>query len=167
MDLMDTAQLLGNFGEFVGSIAVVTTLIFVGIQVRHGWRALNENTLLARVAAADKSFEQHAEWRTRLINNGEVASIFLRGGKKEPLTEEDQYRYEMICFDWIFAQWRGYERSIAVKDRELASELVRVSAQYASDYPGFREMLESLDGHPTFKLYIDPVMHRLSTEHQE
>ena len=34
MDLVTTAQLLGNFGEFFGAIAVVATLIFVGIQVR-------------------------------------------------------------------------------------------------------------------------------------
>ncbi len=39
MDLMSTAQLLGNFGEFFGAVAVVATLIFVGIQVRQSTAA--------------------------------------------------------------------------------------------------------------------------------
>ena len=34
MDLMDTAQLLGNFGEFVGAIAVVVTLVYLSVQIR-------------------------------------------------------------------------------------------------------------------------------------
>ncbi len=35
MTLMDTAQLLGNFGEFFGAIAVVGTLAYLAVQVRH------------------------------------------------------------------------------------------------------------------------------------
>ena len=34
MDLMDTAQLRGNFGEFVGAIAVVVTLVYLSVQIR-------------------------------------------------------------------------------------------------------------------------------------
>ncbi len=34
MDLTETAQLLGNFGEFFGAIVVVMSLIYVGKQVR-------------------------------------------------------------------------------------------------------------------------------------
>ena len=34
MDLLSTAQLLGNFGEFVGAIAVVVTLFYLAAQVK-------------------------------------------------------------------------------------------------------------------------------------
>ena len=34
MDLMDTAQLLGNFCEVVGAIAVVVTLLYLATQIR-------------------------------------------------------------------------------------------------------------------------------------
>lgn len=33
MTLMETSQLLGNFGEFVGAIAVVLTLIYLTTQI--------------------------------------------------------------------------------------------------------------------------------------
>jgi hypothetical protein len=34
MDLMSAAQLLGSFGEFVGAIAVVATLVYLSVQIR-------------------------------------------------------------------------------------------------------------------------------------
>ncbi len=34
MNLMDTAQLLGNFGEFFGAIAVVATLAYLAVQIK-------------------------------------------------------------------------------------------------------------------------------------
>ena len=44
MDLMDVAQLLGNFGEFIGAIAVVVTLFYLAVQVRHSKEATEANT---------------------------------------------------------------------------------------------------------------------------
>ena len=44
MDLMSTAQLLGNLGEFLGAIAVVVTLFYLAVQVRHGKEATEANT---------------------------------------------------------------------------------------------------------------------------
>ena len=35
MDHQTFAQLLGNYGEFIGSIAVLATLIYLTVQVRH------------------------------------------------------------------------------------------------------------------------------------
>ncbi len=43
MDLNDTAQLLGNFGEFVGAIAVVISLVYLAIQLRMNTKALRAN----------------------------------------------------------------------------------------------------------------------------
>ena len=44
MSLMEMAQLLGNFGEFIGAIAVVATLVYLAIQVRHSKSAVDANT---------------------------------------------------------------------------------------------------------------------------
>jgi hypothetical protein len=44
MDHQTFAQLLGNYGEFVGAIAVVITLIYLAIQVRHSKEATEANT---------------------------------------------------------------------------------------------------------------------------
>ena len=47
MDHQAFAQMLGNYGEFVGAIAVVVTLVYLASQVRHNTRSLNEGRKLA------------------------------------------------------------------------------------------------------------------------
>ena len=44
MDQQAFAQLLGNYGEFLGAVAVVVTLVYLSIQVRHGKEATEANT---------------------------------------------------------------------------------------------------------------------------
>ncbi len=44
MSLMESAQLLGNFGEFVGAIAVVVTLAYLSVQVRQHSEAVRSST---------------------------------------------------------------------------------------------------------------------------
>ena len=44
MDHQAFAQLLGNYGEFIGAIAVVLTLVYLAAQVKHGKAALDANT---------------------------------------------------------------------------------------------------------------------------
>ena len=47
MDHQAFAQLLGSYGEFVGSFAVLATLIYVALQVRHSRDLLEENRRIA------------------------------------------------------------------------------------------------------------------------
>ena len=41
---METIQMLGSLGEFVGAIAVVATLVYLAIRVRHSKEAMEGNT---------------------------------------------------------------------------------------------------------------------------
>ncbi len=47
MTLMETSQLLGNFGEFIDAIAVVLTLAYLALQLRQNTRSLDEGRRLA------------------------------------------------------------------------------------------------------------------------
>jgi hypothetical protein len=44
MDHLTFAQLLGSYGEFIGAIAVVATLFYLAVQVRHSKEATEANT---------------------------------------------------------------------------------------------------------------------------
>ena len=48
MDHETFAQLLGNYGQFVGAIAVVVTLGYLAIQVRHSRQATEANMQIAQ-----------------------------------------------------------------------------------------------------------------------
>ncbi len=56
MTLMETAQLMGNFGEFFGAFAVVATLFYLAVQVRHGKEAT-----LANTKSVDQAERVHGE----------------------------------------------------------------------------------------------------------
>ncbi|KPK34630.1 MAG: hypothetical protein AMJ65_18070 [Phycisphaerae bacterium SG8_4] len=98
MDLMSTAQLLGNFGEFVGAIAVVVTLAYLAVQVRQSretfganTRALDEAQKQARVnALRELAFNWNGIIRDAM-GSRDAAAIFLRGNRDiEELDEIEQ-----------------------------------------------------------------------------
>ena len=63
MTLMETAQLLGNFGEFFGAIAVVATLGYLTLQVR-------QNTLAMQSTAEVEAARQNIRAALETTTNG-------------------------------------------------------------------------------------------------
>jgi hypothetical protein len=51
MDIQGVAQLLGNFGEFVGAVAVFLTLVYLSIQIRQNTHSMDESRRLSTVQA--------------------------------------------------------------------------------------------------------------------
>ena len=101
MDLMSTAQLLGNFGEFVGAIGVVGTLIYLAVQVRQSkkaldanTKALDENRTLTRADSVRDATSRWSEVTSRISQNRDGASVFLRGNENLfDLDDVDQFTY--------------------------------------------------------------------------
>jgi hypothetical protein len=76
---------LGNIGEFVASIGVLVTLIYLAIQIR-------QNTATTQVqirqAIADSQF---ANINSR-ATDAQLPMIIMKANRGEPLTEEEEYR---------------------------------------------------------------------------
>ncbi len=53
MDIQGIAQLLGNFGEFFGAIAVVVTLVYLASQLRQNTNALRSTVYTSYVQNAN------------------------------------------------------------------------------------------------------------------
>lgn len=62
MDHQAFAQLLGNYGEFVGAIAVVATLFYLAVQVKQSKEATKANTQSVRGRA---SWDAEVAWADR------------------------------------------------------------------------------------------------------
>ena len=52
MDLVTAAQLLGNFGEFIGALAVLFTLIYLAVQTRATRTSMELQTFMASMATS-------------------------------------------------------------------------------------------------------------------
>ncbi len=74
MTLMETAQILGNFGEFFGAMAVVASLIYLAVQVKHGARSTK--------ISATQSFAEVDNGFIGVINlSRELPEVLHRGAK--------------------------------------------------------------------------------------
>ena len=78
MTVMETVQVLGNLGEFVGAIAVVLTLVYLANQVRYSKEALSENTNSVRAAAAAATQESLATLNELLASDSDLAKLYSR-----------------------------------------------------------------------------------------
>jgi len=75
MDLMSTAQLLGNFGEFISSIAVLGTLIYLAIQIRHSKELLEKNHTIALSQVQQARADHGREQQLLLSDSTHLASV--------------------------------------------------------------------------------------------
>ncbi len=51
MTFIELSEVLGHLGEFIGAIAVLLTLIYLAIQVKHNNRLHQESNVLAQSQA--------------------------------------------------------------------------------------------------------------------
>ena len=95
MDLMQTSQLLGNFGEFVGAIAVVATLLYLATQVRQGKLATQANTKAIHAQAmSDVTRNIQAEMHI-YTQTPELSEAMFKMSRDEPLSEKEMFLVDL------------------------------------------------------------------------
>lgn len=94
MSALEFSQLLGNYGEFVGAIAIVITLFYLAIQVRQNTRMMRASI---RQARADSTAHLYSLGATSVI-----AEIRDKESRGEALTGIEEER----MFLWNVSIWR-------------------------------------------------------------
>ncbi len=94
MSTLGFSQLLGNYGEFVGAIAIVGTLVYLAVQVRQNTRMMRASI---RQARSDTSAQLWARGA-----NSIVAEIQAKEARGETLDDVEERRMVM----WHISQWR-------------------------------------------------------------
>jgi hypothetical protein len=101
MSVMDTVQLLGNLGDFIGSIAVLATLIYLAVQVRQAKRQLTVAGMQTRANHARGALED-------IITSSELVDIFAKLDFIDygdfGLTKEETVRFGAWCHTWMQAE---------------------------------------------------------------
>jgi hypothetical protein len=119
MSILELSQILGNFGEFVGAIAVVATLIYLATQVRDAGRA-------AQFTAVQANRNQRMAFWLAGRESSYIPAIFTKVRSNQPLDEEESIRLSLHhSANWglIYAEWVQKELGSAgefqVKDHVL------------------------------------------------
>ena len=101
---METIQMLGSLGEFVGAIAVVATLVYLAIQVRHSKEAMEANTKSVDESRKLATVEAQQRWTEMFVNDCIAAresdympaiTLKLREEGFDSLTPEEQVRQRL------------------------------------------------------------------------
>ncbi|MGD8416350.1 MAG: hypothetical protein PVH91_04780 [Pseudomonadales bacterium] len=139
MDHQAFAQMLGNYGEFLGAIAVVVTLVYLAIQVRHSKVATEANTKSLNLQAYQTW--QAANLQINLgLSNPAQSEIYMRGaGDSSNLTFETQVSFaQMNLTIFQMAQSADYQYRSGLLDEELwEAEMNRAAGLLA--IPGVRQ----------------------------
>ena len=111
MTLMETAQLLGNFGEFVGAIAVVGTLGYLAVQVRQNAKSTESNAIAQ--AASD-----HLANMRSLVENPGLAVAEQKRQRGDALDSLESIQLTV----WYNCLLRGAETHVQIAKLGLVPE---------------------------------------------
>ena len=107
--------LWASVAEIISATAVVISLLYVAIQIKHNTVAVQANTFK----------EVATEWgglQLAIIENSDFAKILVKAESGESLTPSEAYRLSTWIF-YMFANWEqaflGYERGLLGEEEWL------------------------------------------------
>ena len=145
---------LASIAEVIGAIAIVVSLIYVGVQVEDSTRAV-------RSATASETATAISSWYSDLGTNFQASDVFLRGGPKpELLTPAETAQYIFLTHGLMYQyQTAYYLAEEGTLDVELQQSLME-TFQGIRELPGFLMYWEQR-GHvfqPGFRAFVENVV---------
>lgn len=136
MDHKEFAQLLGNYGEFIGAIAVVVTLVYLAVQIKQ--------SATSALANAYQSWVSANVGINVAMSNAYQSSMILTGNMDSTkLTEESAVGYLMLHLAMFqMGQATDYLYRSGSLDRELwDAEMNRLALVLQT--PGVRQLWDA------------------------
>ncbi len=113
MSLIEISQVMGNFGEFFGAFAVVATLFYLAVQVRHGKEATLANTKsvdqaerVSRAQVRNSITEQIVQINALTLSQPALLAVQGKSTRNESLDESEEDQMRVLAFMW-FRHWEN------------------------------------------------------------
>ena len=151
--------------ESVGIVAIVASLVFVGIETRNSTRQAVLNTQALEIAAYQDLMDNIAEMNAIVVQDPELAALMYKATRTtESLTDLEQYRYTRALFmrfrhgDMAFFQ---YERG-AIDEARLRSALQILNLEN----PNARDFWESRQQNfvESYRNYINRLIYEITAK---
>jgi len=151
MDHQAFAQLLGNYGEFVGSIAVLATVFYLALQIKQYKQSLSSST-------AQGTYQEINRLNTLLASDPDLAEIMERAyNEPASLDEREQRRYVWMqtCYvNLLNALYEQYKEGACTEQffLDYAHQI-----KWAMGTPGGRLWRERTTAHLDVLEFIDSL----------
>ena len=146
------AQLLGNYGEFIGSIAVLATLAYLAIQIR-------QNTKAEENSALDMSLRNLMAVRQSTFDDPEMSALAYKGLRDlKTLSEVEGYRFRLWLNNVLMSLWHVYAQSSSLRENLWESQTPAILRTITS--PGGRAFWDEHrnEFEPSFSAEIDQII---------
>lgn len=156
MSLQDCASI----AEIVGGIAVIVSLIYVGLQV-------NDSTSAIRSSAASDATKTMQSWYLEMGRNRQASDIWYNAmTSAEPLPARDEFQFMMSMHTAILGMQNSYLLSKEGTLDEEFREAVTTAIVAVKDMPGMARYWKQRKGffHTGFAEYVDGLLVRDSIE---
>jgi hypothetical protein len=158
MDHQAFAQLLGNYGEFVGAIAVVVTLAYLAVQIRQNTKSMDETRKLALVDSYVRRNESIERSMMHTTASEELSELLVRYDHEglDSLTPVERYRvatWERARQLRVESQFFQYQHGFL--DEEYYEHQFKGVVVLAA--PRWKE-LEVGHGRPSFQAAIEDIL---------
>ena len=147
-------EAIGATGELIGALAVVITLIYVGVQVRHSAGAV-------RSAAANDASVAMQNWYLEMGSNRQASDIWFNAmTSPEPLSTHDEFQFMMSMHAVLLGMQNSYFLSQeGTLDAEF-QEAITTAIVAVKNLPGMDRYWRQRRGffHTGFAQYIDGLL---------
>ena len=145
---------LASLAEIVGGVAVIVSLVYVGVQV-------NDNTAAIRSTAASDATTTMQSWYSQMGSNRQASDIWFNAmTSPDPLPAHDEFQFMMSMHVAILGMQNSYllarEGTLDAEFREaVTTALVSVK-----DLPGMDRYWRQRRGyfHTGFAKYVDGIL---------
>ena len=145
---------LASIAEIIGAVAIIISLIYVGLQV-------NDNTAAVRSAAANDASVSMQTWYLEMGSNRQAADMWFNAmTSPEPLQTNDEFQFMMMMHAGLLGMQNSYllaeEGTLDAEFREaVTTALVAVK-----DLPGMARYWRQRRGffHSGFAEYVDGLL---------
>ncbi len=150
----------GALGELIGGIAIIGSLIYVGVQV-------NDSASATRSAVENDASGSMQSWYQEMGSNRQASDVWLNAmTSSDPLSTHDEFQFMMMMHAIIYAMQNSYlltqEGTLDADYRDAISSIVLA----VKDLPGmdryWRQRRVLL--HRGFAEYVDGLMLQDSVE---
>jgi hypothetical protein len=147
---------LAAWGEFIGAIAVVISLVYLATQIR-------QNSKLLRASTASAATEIDARPGVLMVQDPEVARIYWNGiADRDSLSETDRQRFDALMYVDMKGQSQHFHFNREGLTGPEARQALEGDLSWSMSLPGMRDWWTDWRGHfdDAFGAFVDEVSAR-------
>jgi hypothetical protein len=133
---------LGQAVSILANLGVITSIVFLAIEVRQNQASLDQANALDRAAALGSALDYFNDFRAMLAQDEQLNEIWSSPDTGRELTAAEARRFRRVCENWFWIQATMYERFLLLGDEQRGIKGPAVNVRDGLGNPQLRACIE-------------------------